>query len=120
LAPHFSIFSLTKIIEAVYFLDVPGDENACLKINRAVKLCSMSRAGWITVKEFASRVGLAPSSIRNLLRNGKIKRAKLETTPIGDAWFLPESLVETFEARGRGRPPKTAKKALGGKAKRKT
>jgi hypothetical protein len=79
----------------------------------------MSQASWITVKEFAGRVGLAPSSIRNLLRNGKIKEARLEQTRVGEVWLLPESLTKTFEARTRGRPRKEVATPPAKKARKK-
>ena len=62
----------------------------------------------MTVKEFAGCVGLAPSSVRNLLRKGKIKEARLEQTPVGEVWLLPESLTKSFKPRARGRPRKDA------------
>jgi len=65
----------------------------------------MGKEKWLTVREFADRVGLASSTLRNLLRRNEIREARLEETPIGPVWLLPESLTASFEVRGRGRPP---------------
>jgi hypothetical protein len=84
-------------------------------MNRAVKLRAMNKAQWLTVREFAVRVGLAASTLRNQIRRGEIAEARMEETPVGPVWLLPESLLDSFEVRGRGRPKKedeaAAKKA---------
>lgn len=60
----------------------------------------------LTTKEFAEATGAAWSTIRKLVKDGKIPGAKLEQTRFGDFWVIPETAIEGFELRGVGRPQK--------------
>jgi hypothetical protein len=60
----------------------------------------------LTIKEAAAKVGAAEISVRIWAKAGRFPGARLETTPMGSYWVIPESALEGFENPGRGRPPK--------------
>jgi len=63
----------------------------------------------LTVKEAASQIGAAESSVRLWVRQGKFPGAKLEKTPVGTYWLIPNSALDSFEMGSPGRPPKPKK-----------
>jgi hypothetical protein len=73
----------------------------------------------LSVKEAASQIGAAPSSVRYWLTQGRFPDAKLITPEYGvPYWLIPESDLEGFEM-GKPGPKPGAKKATSGKAKSK-
>ena len=71
----------------------------------------------LTSSEAAARLGAAHSSVNQWARAGLFKGAKRIETPGGHYWLIPESALEGFTIRGRGRPPKpkaVGKKPVGG------
>jgi excisionase family DNA binding protein len=71
----------------------------------------------LTTSEVADRLGVAGSSVRIWLRAGRFPHAKSEETPRGKVWYIPESDVDGFEKRERGRPPKIKEESNGKKGK---
>jgi excisionase family DNA binding protein len=69
----------------------------------------------LTVKEVASQMGQTGQTIRTWLKRGRFPGARLEETPLGSYWLIPDTAVEGFELKKAGRPPKpkteSAKKA---------
>ena len=61
----------------------------------------------LTVRETAARLGVEASNIRKWVRDGRFEGAKLEETPLGPHWLIPESALATFKRRPRGRPRKS-------------
>lgn len=57
-----------------------------------------------SVKEAAEKIGAAPSSVRVWLGRGKFPGARMEETPLGSYWLIPESDIANFEMGKRGRP----------------
>lgn len=60
----------------------------------------------LTVREVADRVGAGFSSVRKWVIAGKFPGARLEESPAGSYWLIPESSLEGFVKRDVGRPPK--------------
>ncbi|HKV38157.1 MAG TPA: helix-turn-helix domain-containing protein [Blastocatellia bacterium] len=60
----------------------------------------------LTSATVAERLGAAHSSVNQWAREGRFKGAKQIETPGGHYWLIPESALEGFTLRGRGRPPK--------------
>lgn len=71
----------------------------------------------LTAKEAARRLGAGESSIRKWAKEGKFAGARLEESPIGHYWLIPEKALEGFVVPGIGRPPKPR---LGDSAKKLT
>jgi len=65
------------------------------------------KKGMLTVSEVAERLGAAKRSVALWAQTGRFKGAKQVETPGGHYWLIPESALEGFVVRGRGRPPKT-------------
>jgi len=64
----------------------------------------------LSVSEVATRLKKPPSSIRIWAANGRFPGAqKIEPEHGVPYWLIPPSDVESFEARGVGRPPKPNK-----------
>lgn len=60
----------------------------------------------LTVREVAERTGASQRSVRLWAQQGKFPGAKLEDSPAGSYWLIPETALDGFELRGRGRPPR--------------
>ena len=60
----------------------------------------------LTVRETAGRIGAAESSVRLWVRQGKFAGARLEETPVGSYWMIPETALSSFEMGKAGRPQK--------------
>lgn len=84
----------------------------------AIRLVALYRRGLIyggmarkekmmTVKEAASQLGSSEQTIRTWLKRGRFPGAKLEETPLGSYWLIPQSAVDNFTPRKAGRPPKS-------------
>lgn len=56
---------------------------------------------FLTVTEAAARMGLAPVTVRLLVRQGHLAAEKA-----GAAWLIPVSAIENFAPRPKGRPTK--------------
>ena len=61
----------------------------------------------LSVSEVAKRLGAAKRSVQMWAQMGRFKGARQVEWPGGSYWLIPESALEGFELRGRGRPPKT-------------
>jgi len=60
----------------------------------------------ITVREAAERLDAGQSSVRMWCAEGKFPNAEPLETPRGSVWVIPETDLDGFEKRGRGRPAK--------------
>jgi hypothetical protein len=65
----------------------------------------VGRKTLLTVKEVAERLGVGESSVRIWRLAGRFPDAVAEESPRGVVWYIPESNIEGFVVRGRGRPP---------------
>jgi hypothetical protein len=64
----------------------------------------------LSVKDAADRLGAAPVSVRLWARQGKFPGAKLEETPVGSYWLIPEAALAGFEMSKPGPKPGAKKK----------
>ena len=71
----------------------------------------------LTVKEVASQMGQTGQTIRTWLKKGRFPGARLEETPLGSYWLIPDTAVEKFTLKKAGRPPKPKAEAKEGKKK---
>lgn len=62
----------------------------------------------LKAKEVADILDVAPAMVRGWCISGTFPNAKREETLIGPVWLIPETDLEGFERRGRGRPSKKA------------
>jgi hypothetical protein len=60
----------------------------------------------LTVREVAEKVDANPGTVRMWCINKTFPNAVQEETLRGPVWLIPESDLQGFEKRGRGRPPK--------------
>lgn len=60
----------------------------------------------LTVREVSERTGAAIPTVNLWCRSGRLEGAYQESSPYGDYWLIPESVLEGVVVRGRGRPPK--------------
>lgn len=72
----------------------------------------------LTVREAAEKLGAAASSVRLWVRTGRFPGAKLEETPVGSYWLIPETDLEGFSIGKAGRPPKVKGVTKGKRKKR--
>jgi excisionase family DNA binding protein len=72
------------------------------------------KAKMLTVREAAQRIGAAESSVRLWVRRGRFPGAKLEESPVGSYWLIPDTDLENFEMGSPGRPPKSKAEKKGG------
>ena len=68
--------------------------------------------------EVADRLGVGRSTVNLWCRQGRFPNARLEDTPLGSYWVIPESDLDGFQPPKQGRPPK-AKANSGSKAGKK-
>jgi hypothetical protein len=73
----------------------------------------------LNVKEAAAQLGVPPVSVRLWARSGRFEGAKLEETPLGSYWLIPEDSIKGFEKEKPG-PKPGAKKESGTVKKSKT
>ena len=60
----------------------------------------------LTAREVAVLVGAGESSVRLWAKEGRFPGARLEESPVGTYWLIPESALNGFEVRKPGRPQK--------------
>ena len=60
----------------------------------------------LKVPDVAERLDVLTSTVRIWCRSGRFPNAVQEETLRGPVWLIPESDLDGFERRGRGRPPK--------------
>jgi excisionase family DNA binding protein len=60
----------------------------------------------LTIREAAAAVGAAEITIRKWAKAGKLKGARLEESPAGQYWLIPESAIADMGEVTRGRPRK--------------
>lgn len=60
----------------------------------------------LTVREVAEKLEANPGTVRMWCINKTFPNAVQEETLRGPVWLIPESDLNGFEKRGRGRPPK--------------
>ncbi|MFP5260969.1 MAG: helix-turn-helix domain-containing protein [Blastocatellia bacterium] len=63
-------------------------------------------AKMLSVREVAEIIGAPLVSVRLWARAGKFPGARLEESPAGSYWLIPDTALDGFEKRDRGRPPK--------------
>jgi hypothetical protein len=56
--------------------------------------------------EVALRLGVGQSTVNLWCRQGRFAKARLEQTPRGDVWYIPESDLKAFKRPAMGRPRK--------------
>jgi hypothetical protein len=63
----------------------------------------------LTVREVSGIIGAPLVSVRLWAREGKFPGARLERSPVGPYWLIPDTTLKGFERKERGRPnkPKT-------------
>lgn len=64
----------------------------------------------LTAREVAERLGESLPSVRVWIHRGRFPNAKLEQSPVGTYWLIPESDLKGFTKHNVGRPPKQASK----------
>ncbi len=72
----------------------------------------------LTIREAAAVAGAAEITVRKWAKAGKLKGARLEETPAGSYWLIPENAVAGVGEVTRGRPQKPLSE-LKGKPRRK-
>lgn len=60
----------------------------------------------LTTREVAELTGAGESSVRMWCKKGRFPNAESLDTPRGPVWLIPETDLQGFEKRERGRPPK--------------
>ena len=65
----------------------------------------------LIVKEAAAQLGVPPVSVRLWARSGRFEGAKLEETPLGSYWLIPEDSIKGFKKDKPGPKPGAKKKA---------
>jgi excisionase family DNA binding protein len=63
----------------------------------------------LTVKEVANHLGVTDQTIRTWLKRGRFPGARLEETPLGSYWLIPQAALNGFSRRDAGRPAKASK-----------
>ena len=72
----------------------------------------------LTVKQVAELIGAGASSVRLWAKEGKFAGAQLIEPPAGlPYWMIPDTALDGFTLRGRGRPPKPKAESKKGGAK---
>ncbi len=71
----------------------------------------------LTAAQVAERLDVGRSTVNLWCRQGKFPGARVEASPVGDYWMIPEKDVRDFQPPTKGRPPKslpaTQKRATG-------
>jgi len=66
----------------------------------------MSRAKFLTAKEFSEIHGVSRATVTSWCRTGKLEGARQDVTPFGAVWYIPEKTSKAFVKPIIGRPPK--------------
>jgi excisionase family DNA binding protein len=61
----------------------------------------------LTAAKVAERLGVGRSTVNLWCRQGRFPSARLEDSPLGSYWVIPESDLKDFELPKRGRTPKS-------------
>lgn len=64
----------------------------------------------LSVREVAELLGAGQSSVRLWAKEGKFPGAKLEESPAGSYWLIPETALEGFSKQKPGPKPGSKKK----------
>jgi excisionase family DNA binding protein len=64
----------------------------------------------LTVKQVAERLKVAGSSVRLWANQGRFPGARLESTPMGSYWLIPEAALTGFSKQKRGPKKKGSKR----------
>lgn len=65
-----------------------------------------------TVKEAAEKIGAADSSVRVWVKRGRFPGSRLEKTPLGSYWLIPETALEGFAMGTPGPKPGSKRKKV--------
>jgi len=60
----------------------------------------------LTAAQVAERLSVGRSTVNLWCRQGRFPGARVEASPVGDYWLIPESDLKGFERPKRGRTPK--------------
>ncbi len=60
----------------------------------------------LTVKQVAEALSAAPSTVRTWLGEGLFPGARLEESPAGAYWLIPDTALKDFDKPKVGRPRK--------------
>jgi hypothetical protein len=60
----------------------------------------------LTAAEAAERLSAGRSTVNLWCRQGLFPGARLEKSPVGDYWLIPETAIKGFKPPERGRKPK--------------
>ncbi len=63
-------------------------------------------ANELTAAQAAERLGVGRSTVNLWCRRGKFPGARIEASPVGDYWLIPEKDLAGFKPPERGRPAK--------------
>ena len=61
----------------------------------------------LTAAQVAERLDVGRSTVNLWCRQGKFPGARVEASPVGDYWMIPEKDVRDFQPPTKGRPPKS-------------
>jgi excisionase family DNA binding protein len=61
----------------------------------------------LTIQQAAERLGVGRSTVNLWCRQGRFPNARVEETPLGSYWLIPERDLVGFEPPKMGRPPKS-------------
>jgi excisionase family DNA binding protein len=73
----------------------------------------------LTAAQVAERLNVGRSTVNLWCRQGRFPGARVEESPVGDYWLIPESDLKNFEKPELGRPPKAKPEQSGKKKGRK-
>ena len=60
----------------------------------------------LTAAQVAEHLDVGRSTVNLWCRQGKFPGARVEASPVGDYWMIPEKDVRDFQPPTKGRPPK--------------
>ncbi|MGH9822066.1 MAG: helix-turn-helix domain-containing protein [Blastocatellia bacterium] len=60
----------------------------------------------LSIREAAVMLAVSPSTIRVWILAGRIQGARIEESPAGSYWLIPEQSLKNFKKPKRGRPRK--------------
>jgi len=61
----------------------------------------------LTAAQVAERLDVGRSTVNLWCRQGKFPGARVEASPVGDYWMIPEKDVRDFQPPTKGRQPKS-------------
>ncbi len=69
----------------------------------------------LTAAQVAERLDVGRSTVNLWCRQGRFPSARVERSPVGSYWLIPESDLKGFQPPKRGRTPKAKPEQSNGK-----